>query len=147
MSTLWGTIGLVGSCAIVYGLWALVRRFAPTWTTAVLVMGPFTAGVILAVGLLRNRFFAAAQLLPRLLLDPLDSGFDPLGQEDSFIDPNPLGTTGLVMTQIVILTLGAMFGAVVARRRVGSTANPAIGACCALLFVSVLLVAGVAFPG
>jgi hypothetical protein len=101
---------------------------------------------VLAVGLLRNRLLVAAQLLPRLLTDPLDAGLDPLGQADAVVDPNPLGTTGLVMTQIVVLTVGAGAGAVIARRRAGTQANTAIGIVCGLLFASVLLVAGVGFP-
>jgi hypothetical protein len=51
------------------------------------------------------------------------------------------------MTQIGIFTLGAMAGAVIARRRMGSEANAVIAVMRALLVASVFLVAGVAFPG
>jgi hypothetical protein len=145
-ATLWGTLGLLVCSGIVAGALELVPRVGSTSTTAFLVAAPYAGAVVLAVGLLRNRLLVAAQLLPRLLTDPLDAGLDPLGQADAVVDPNPLGTTGLVMTQIVVLTVGAGAGAVIARRRVGTQANTAIGIVCGLLFASVLLVAGVGFP-
>jgi hypothetical protein len=146
-ATLWSSIGLVVCCAFVLAALELVARFRSNAPAVLLGTAPFAAGVVLAVGLLRNRLLVAAQLLPSLLLDPMDSGLDPLGWSDPVIDPNPLGTTGLVMAQIGILTLGAMTGAVIARRRAGSEANAVIALMCALLVASVFLVAGVAFPG
>jgi hypothetical protein len=146
-ATLWSTIGLIVCCGVVVTALELVERFGSNARAVLLAAAPFAAGVVLAVGLLRNRLFVTAQILPSLLLDPMDSGLDPLGWSDPLIDPNPLGTTGLVMAQIAILTVGAIAGAVIARRRVGSEANPVIGVVCALLVASVFLVAGVAFPG
>ncbi len=146
-ATLWSTLGLLACCAAVVGALEVASRFGSRTRAVVLTAAPFGAAVVLAVGLLRNRLLVGAQLLPRLLLDPLDSGLNPFGWGDALVDPNPLGTTGLVMSQIGILTLGAAAGAMIARRRTGTEANPVIGVMCALLTASVLLVAGVAFPG
>jgi hypothetical protein len=146
-ATLWGTTGLLVCSAIAFGGLELARRMGSDRSAVVLAAAPYAGAVVLAVGLLRNRLFVAAQLLPRLLTDPMDAGLDPLGQADAVVDPNPLGTTGLVMTQIVILTLGAGAGAMLARRRAGTEANAAIGVICVFLIASILLVAGVAFPG
>jgi hypothetical protein len=146
-ATLWATFGLIACCAVVVGALYAGVRIGGSVVVAVCVMAPFAVAVVIAVAMLRNRLLVVAQLLPRLLLDPLDAGWDPLGQDDFVIDPNPLGTTGLVMAQIAILTLGGVLGAVIARRRAGTEANASIGVVSGLLFVSVLLVAGVAFPG
>jgi hypothetical protein len=80
-------------------------------------MVPAVAAVAVAIALSRNRLFTSLQLLPGLLVDPLGSGGGPLARGAS-LDPDPLGTVGLVALQMGVLVAGHVLGALVLSRRV-----------------------------
>lgn len=79
-------------------------------------MVPAVVAVAVAMALSRNRLLTSVQLLPGLLIDPFGSGGGTLGRGSS-LDPDPLGTVGLVAVQVGILLAGHLLGALVLARR------------------------------
>ncbi len=79
---------------------------------------PAVAAVIVAVAMERNRLSTSLQLLPGLLGDPFGQGWDLLGRADSTLDPDPLGTRGVIWAQLAVVTAGHIVAAVVLARRV-----------------------------
>jgi hypothetical protein len=126
---LWSTLALLGACL----LGALVFSFggrAPAAQRAAVVRGavPVVAGVVLAVGLGRNRFTTSVQLLPGLLGDPLGRGWDLLGSPTAGLDAAPFGAAGLVAHQRVVVVAGHVLAAATAPRGlVGDERLPVIG--------------------
>jgi hypothetical protein len=120
-ATLVATLGLLVFCAVGYGvlMWMATRagwRGAPGAAARAVV--PAVAAIVVAVALDRNRLFTSVQLLPGLLGDPFGRGWDLLGRSDAGLDPAPLGTTGLLWAQVVVLVAGHAAGAVVLASRV-----------------------------
>jgi hypothetical protein len=79
---------------------------------------PAVAAIILAVAMERNRLSTSVQLLRGLLGDPFGRGWDLLGRAGAGLDPDPLGMTGLLAAQLVVLVAGHVAGAVVHAGRV-----------------------------
>ncbi|MGH2546037.1 MAG: hypothetical protein ACRDHJ_04080 [Actinomycetota bacterium] len=130
-STLWGDLNVAehalllatGGLAVVAGGFALLLGWADRRAGAVgapgsvaAAMVPAVAAVAVAMALARNRLFTSVQLLPGLLTDPFGSGDGPLARGSS-LDPEPLGTVGLVAAQVGILLAGHLLGALVLARR------------------------------
>jgi hypothetical protein len=130
-STLWGGLNVAehalllatGGLVVVAAGFALMLAWADRRADAVgapgsaaAAMVPAVAAVALAMALSRNRLFTSLQLLPDLLIDPFGGG--PLGRGSS-LDPDPLGTVGLVAVQVGVLLAGHLLGAVVLARRAG----------------------------
>jgi hypothetical protein len=143
LSTLWGelnaaagalfyaTSGLVAAAAG-FGalLWAASRRAerigAPGSVAASAV--PAIGGLAVSLALSRNRFFTSIQLLPGLLADPFGSS-----EEALTLNPSPLGETGLIVLQVLVLLLGCLAGAIlVARRTEPSRRAPGMAAVAAV---------------
>jgi hypothetical protein len=142
---LWWSVGLVVTCAVVVAvLWA-GERLSSGSTSGTTAAGavPVTAALALGVALFRNRLFVSAQLLPSLIGDPFGLGWDPFGAQQWEVVAEPLGTTGLVILQIVVIAAGGVLGAVVARRRAGAGAGPATVALSALVALAVLIVTAI----
>jgi hypothetical protein len=132
-STLWGGLNVAehalllatGGLVVVAAGFALVLSWADRRADAVgapgsaaATMVPAVAAVALALALSRNRLFTSLQLLPGLLIDPFGSGGGSLGGGSS-LDPDPLGTVGLVAVQVGVLLAGHLLGALVLARRAG----------------------------
>jgi hypothetical protein len=94
---------------------------------------PALAGIVVAVAMDRNRLFTSVQLLPTLVGDPLGRGWDLFGRAGAGLDPDPLGTRGLLLTQLGVLGAGHLVGAVVVARRVRRAARVPIAVALALL--------------
>jgi hypothetical protein len=142
---LWWSVGLVVTCAVVVAvLWA-GERLSSGSTSGTTAAGavPVTAALALGVALFRNRLFVSAQLLPSLIGDPFGLGWDPFGAQQWEVVAEPLGTTGLVILQIVVIAAGGVLGAVVARRRPGAGAGPATVALSTLVALAVLIVTAI----
>jgi hypothetical protein len=114
------TLGLVAACTLVAGLlmWSaegaeLLGARSGVARAAV----PVVVAIILAVAMDRNRLFTSLQLLPQLLGDPFGRGWDLFGRAGAGLDPDPLGTRGLLVTQLATLLAGQLAGAVVLARR------------------------------
>jgi hypothetical protein len=71
-----------------------------------------------AVAMDFNRLFTSVQLLPRLLGDPFGKGWDPFGTSGAGLDPAPLGTTGLSISQLAVLMAAHVVGAIALARGV-----------------------------
>jgi hypothetical protein len=113
-------IGLLASCAVAAGLFLLMAASAQQAgmrAAAARAGVPAVAGIVISVAMDRNRLSTSVQLLPDLLGDPFGRGWDLLGRSGAAIDPAPLGATGLVAAQLVILVAGYVIGAVVGTRR------------------------------
>ena len=108
------TLGLLASCVVVAGL--LVLRASSSRAAGVAAALPAVAGVIVAVALDRNRLFTSVQLLPGLVGDPFGEGWDLLGSATAGLDPEPLGTKGLLVAQIGTLVAGYAAAAIVFAR-------------------------------
>jgi hypothetical protein len=130
-STLWGDLNVAehalilatGGLAVAAGGFALLLGWAERRADAAQARGavavamvPAVVGVAVAMALSRNRLFTSVQLLPGLLIDPFGSGGGPLGRGSS-VDPDPLGTVGLVAVQVGVLLAGHVLGALVLGRR------------------------------
>jgi hypothetical protein len=130
-STLWGDLNVAehalvlatGGLAVVAGGFTLLLAWAdrragtdeaPGSVAAAMV--PAVAAVAVAMALARHRLFTSVQLLPSLLLDPFGSGGGPLGRGSS-LDPDPLGSVGLVAAQVGVLLAGHLLGTLVLARR------------------------------
>jgi hypothetical protein len=117
---LWAVVGLVACCAGAAGLLRLLERRARRLGSAGAVAAaavPTVAALTVAVGLSRSRLPSAAQLLVVLAGDPFGRGWDLFGTAGLPVHPNPLTTTGLVLTQVLVLCAGGVASAVIARRR------------------------------
>jgi hypothetical protein len=143
LSTIWGelnaapgalayaTLGLVVAAgAFAALLWAASRRGervgAPGAVAASAV--PAIAGLAVSLALSRNRLFTSIQLLPGLLLDPFGSS-----EETRSLNPEPLGDTGLILAQVVVLLAGCLAGAILlARRTEAGRRGPGMAALCAV---------------
>ena len=125
---LWSTLGFAAACLLGAGLALLAGRGAPHRAAlAARSLVPVVAGVVLAVGLERNRLFTSLQLLPGLVGDPLGRGWDLLGPATQGLGPPPLGAVGLVSLQIAVVVAGHVAAAfLVTRRYVGDERLPAI---------------------
>jgi hypothetical protein len=87
----------------------------------------------------RNRLFTSVQLLPGLLGDPFGRGWDLLGRLGARLEPDPLGTTGLLVAQLAVLLAGHLAGAVLHARRARRRARlPAAAVLSALAGASAL---------
>lgn len=98
------------------GGWAR-RRGAPGTVPAALV--PAVAAV--AVALMLRPAMTAAQLLPRVVGDPLRRGQDPFGLLGTPVDANVFGTAVQQGLALAVVVLGHLAGAVVLVRRTRST--------------------------
>lgn len=126
--TLVATVGLVLSAGALAAFFLLMRRLArrtdgtPGVARAVV---PALAGVCMAVALAQNRFTTSAQLLPGLAGDPFGLGWDLLGEPTSGLDAAPLGVTGLLVVQLVLLLAGCLIGTLVLARGLVPQSRPA----------------------
>ena len=143
------TAGLLACCALGAGLVVLQGwltrilvspKEAPSARQAVvLAAAPAVAGMVVAVGMARNRLSTSVQLLPGLLGDPLGRGWDLLGEPTANLDPAPLGAAGLLAAQLTVLVLAHLWGAFLVARLLGRQDRlPAV------LLAGQLLAAGVA---
>lgn len=147
LATLYALAGLVASCsaaaAMLWGAgrWA-ARRGAPGSVAAASL--PAVAALAVSLGMSRNRLFTSIQLLPALAGDPFGAGWDLLGAAGVGLDPNPLGTTGRVAAQVLVLMAGHLFGAYVLTRRSAPAGRvPATVGLCALAAAGMLAVGAV----
>ena len=125
----WSTAGLLVAATVAGGLLVLLGRVGSPAARAAVVhaLVPIVVGVVLAVGLDRNRLFTSVQLLPGLLGDPLGRGWDLFGPATAGLDPAPLGSAGLVALQLGVVVGAHLLAAVVAPRRlVGDERLPVI---------------------
>jgi hypothetical protein len=128
-SELWGSLntvqgaevvagaGLVGFCAAAAGLLLLMAVAAEQLgarAAATHAAVPAVAAIVVAVALDRNRLSTSIQLLPELFGDPLGRGWDVFGEPG--VDPDPLGTKGLLALQLGLLALGHVVASVVLAR-------------------------------
>ena len=112
-----GVLALSAAAAVLLtatAVWA--RRLGASGAVAAAAV-PAVAGIVVAVALERNRLFTSVQLLPGLLGDPFGRGWDLLGRAGAGLDPDPIGTTGLLAVQLAVLVAGHLAGAVVHARR------------------------------
>lgn len=134
--TLVATVGLVVSCGVVAGVLVLLGRLTRDPDAAAGVgraCVPALAGVVLAVALSRNRFTNSAELLPSMVGDPYGAGWNPLRLAAPELEPPLLGTTGLLVTQLVVLLAGCLAGAVVLARGLPAQSRTAGAVALALL--------------
>jgi hypothetical protein len=127
--TLAATIGLLVLCAAAAALLTVMTTWSRWLGARVAATGsavPAVAGIIVAVAMERNRLFTSLQLLPGLLGDPFGRGWDLLGRAGAGLDPNPLGTTGLLVAQLAVLLAGHVAGAVAVGRRIRRRARPPV---------------------
>lgn len=137
-SELWGGLNAVRGALLLATLGALLSAAAAAglllWTArlaeqlgaraaAARAAVPAVAGIVVAVAMDRNRVLTSLQLLPELLGDPFGRGWDLFGRTGAELDPAPLGTRGLLVTQLSALVGGHVAGAVVLARRVGREAR------------------------
>jgi hypothetical protein len=127
-------LGVVVSSAVVAGLLVWFARQAENQGARVSMARaavPAIAAIVVAVAMDRNRLSTSLQLLPGLLGDPFGRGWDlfGFGEAGAGLDPAPLGTTGLSVTQYAVLLAGHLAGAVVLARGVdrGSREPAALG--------------------
>jgi hypothetical protein len=128
---LYATVGVVVSgAAFAALLWAASRRAEGIGAQGGVVASavPAIGGLAVSLALSRNRLFTSIQLLPGLLLDPFGRSEEPLS-----VNPSPLGETGLVVAQTVVLLAGCLAGAIVlARRAEPGRRAPGMAALCAV---------------
>jgi hypothetical protein len=127
-------LGVVVSSGVVTGLLVWFARQAENQGargSMARAVVPAIAAIVVAVAMDRNRLSTSLQLLPGLLGDPFGRGWDLFGFGDAGagLDPAPLGTTGLSVTQYAVLLAGHLAGAVVLARGVdrGSREPAALG--------------------
>jgi hypothetical protein len=136
--------GVLASCALGAGVLALISGSTARESRAAVARAavPATAALIIAVALDRNRLFTSIQLLPGLLGDPMGRNWDLLGRAGAGHDPDPLGTTGLLVLQLGVLLAGYVAAAVVLGRSVTRRARlPAAAGMSLLAGLSVIAVA------
>jgi hypothetical protein len=134
--TLVATAGLLALCAATAALLTGMALWAKQVGARGAVAGaavPAVAAIILAVAMERNRLFTSVQLLPGLLGDPFGRGWDLLGRAGAGLDSDPLGETGLLVAQLVVLVTGHVAGAVVSTRRVRRRARVPVAVAVAVL--------------
>jgi hypothetical protein len=121
-------LGVVGMCAagaaLLTGMAAASKRPGARSAVARAAV-PAVAGIIVAVAMERNRLSTSIQLLPGLFGDPFGRGWDLFGRAGAGLDPEPLGTRGLLAAQLSVLLVGHLAGAVVLARGVRRAARPA----------------------
>jgi len=104
------TLGVVFSSAAAAGLLVVTARWAAQLgarPAAARAAVPAVAAMVVAVAMDRNRLFTSIQLLPELLGAPFSWT----------LDPEPLGTRGLLAAQLAVLMVGHAAGAAVIARR------------------------------
>jgi len=133
-ATALATLGVVVSSAVVVGLLVWFARQADRQGargSMARAAVPAIAAIVVALAMDRNRLSTSLQLLPGLLGDPFGRGWDlfGFGEAGAGLDPAPLGTTGLSVTQYAVLLTGYLAGAVVLARGVdrGSREPAALG--------------------
>ena len=82
-------------------------------------------------------------MLPHLIVDPLGRADPGLSSALAGLDPNPFGTTGRVVVQMVVIVLGAVLGTVLVRRRFGGEGSVAVGVLCLLASVAIVAISAV----
>jgi hypothetical protein len=120
-ASVYAAVGVIAFCAAAFGVLALMALAAEqvgARAAAAAATVPGVAGVIVAVAMDRNRLTTSVQLLPQLFGDPFGRGWDLLGRAGSGLDPAPLGTTGLLVAQLVLVVAGFVVGAVLLARGV-----------------------------
>jgi hypothetical protein len=139
------TIGVTVLSLVVAGTFLAAARLAkPVGGQAGVARAvvPALAGIVVAVALERDRIFTSVQLLPGLFGDPFGRGWDLLGSPVDGLVLAPLGATGLLILQLVVLLLAHMIGAAVTARQLQDTARlPAAVVLLHLMAGSVLAVA------
>ena len=143
-ATAWATLGLLGTCLASVVIVKGAQRI-PRGDRVAVALGliPVTGAVTVAVSLTRNRLTTSLQLLPHLILDPLGRADSGLSSALAGLDPNPFGTTGRVVVQMVVIVMGAVLGTVLVRRRFGAEGNVAVGVLCLLASVAIVAIAAV----
>jgi hypothetical protein len=136
-------VGLVGFCAAGAGVLLLMAAAAEQLgarAAAAQTAVPAVAAIVVAVALDRNRLSTSIQLLPELFGDPLGRGWDLLGGPS--LDPDPLGTRGLLALQLGLLTAGHVAAALVLARKLERISRgPVVFVLAALASASVIAVA------
>lgn len=139
---LFATLGVIGSGAVVAAMLAWFARQAERQGgrgSVARAAVPAVAGIVLAVAMDRNRLTTSLQLLPGLLGDPFGRGWDLFGSAGTGLDAAPLGTTGLIGTQLGLVLVGHLAGAVVLALGVAREARePAAISLSLLAFASVV---------
>ncbi|HEV3475379.1 MAG TPA: hypothetical protein VG602_08440, partial [Actinomycetota bacterium] len=120
LAGLLATIGLVATCTLAAAtLTALARRASrrgvPGSVAAAAV--PMVVAVGLNLAMARGRLLVSIQLLPRLAGDPFGRGWDLFGTGGGLPPSSPLGPEALAATQVAILMVGGIVGAIVAGMR------------------------------
>ena len=133
-----GVVALAAATAALLAGAALWARRSGAEGSVARAAVPAVAAIVVAVALDRNRLFTSLQLLPGLLGDPLGRGWDLFGRAGAGLDPDPLGTTGLLVAQLAVLVAGHVAGAVLVWRERRAARAPAALALCALASGSVL---------
>ena len=119
-ATLYATGGLLLTCVAVAAFLLLAAhadRVPARGGGVANAVVPVVAGVVVAVGLARNRLSNSVQLLPGLAGDPLGRGWDLLGDPTDGLHPDPLGAVGLLVLQLAVVAVVHLLGAVVVARR------------------------------
>jgi hypothetical protein len=143
-ATVYATLGLAASCLFAalllsrLGRWA-ERIGAPGSVARATV--PAVAALAFAVAMERNRLFTSVQLLPGLLGDPFGADWDFLGPAGASLDPAPLGDTGLLTAQLLVLLAGSLAGVGVLARGAPAGRRPAAVAVTVTAAASALFVA------
>jgi hypothetical protein len=122
----YNTLGLMCLCAVFAMLFVLLGRMGrAVGGRPAVARGavPAVAGIMLAVALERNRLSTSLQLLPGLVGDPFGLGWDLFGPAVDGLDPAPLGATGLLALQLVVLVGAHLVGAVAVALRLRDNAR------------------------
>ena len=127
-----------------------VERRAPRSVVAT-ALAPMAVGLVVALGIARNRLTTSLQLLPITASNPLGGDLNLFGTWGNPVNPAPLGELGPVWLQIGVLLAGAVVGLLLAvrRRRVGVSPSVAgarsrRGIGVISVFLGIYLVLGVA---
>ncbi|MDQ3629598.1 MAG: hypothetical protein M3419_12465 [Actinomycetota bacterium] len=140
----YATVALLGACAVAAGFLVLAHVMAVRvggQAGVARAVVPAAAAVVVAAAMGRNRLTSSVQLLPGLLGDPFGAGWDLLGPAADGLNPEPLGSSGLLAAQIAVLVVGHLVGAVVVARCLERRARiPAVVVVAVLLGVSIATV-------
>jgi hypothetical protein len=116
----YAAVGVVAFCAAAFGvlkLMALAAKQAGAPGAAAAAAVPAVAAIVVAVAMDRNRLTTSLQLLPQLLGDPFGRGWNLVGEAGRRLDPAPLGESGLLTAQLVLVLAGYLVAAAVLARR------------------------------
>jgi hypothetical protein len=144
---LWATLAVIASCAVAVGLVAGAAEItriedARAGAAAARAAVPAVAGIVLAVAMDSNRLTTSMQLLPGLAGDPFGLGWDLFGAAGAGLDAQPFGVRGLLASQVAVLVVGHVVGAIVLARAAGRVARVPTAVVLAILAnLSVLAVA------